>query len=59
MDDYISRKEAIWALTQSSDYIADALERLEKVPAADVVPREDYMRVCDILNNVEEALRNG
>lgn len=38
MDDLIRRIDAIHALTQSADYIADALERLDKVHAVDAVP---------------------
>jgi len=38
MKELIERDAAIVALTQSADYIADALERLERVPAVDAVP---------------------
>lgn len=38
MAEYIDKAEAIRALTSSADYIADALERLDKIPAADVQP---------------------
>ena len=38
MTDLISRDAAIKALTSSADYIADALERLEKIPAVEAVP---------------------
>lgn len=38
MKDLIERDAAIVALTQSADYIADALERLERVPAVEAVP---------------------
>lgn len=38
MSDLIRRNDAIVALAQSADYIADALERLEKVPAVDAEP---------------------
>ena len=42
MKDLIERDAAIKALTQSADYIADALERLEKVPTAEAVSAEAY-----------------
>ena len=38
MSDLIRRDDAIVALTQSADYIADALERLDKVPTVDAAP---------------------
>lgn len=38
MSDLIRRYDAIVALAQSADYISDALEKLEKVPAVDAVP---------------------
>lgn len=38
MKELIERDAAIVALTQSADYIADALERLERVPAVEAVP---------------------
>ena len=38
MKDLIERDAAIEALTQSADYIADAMERLERVPAVEAVP---------------------
>ena len=40
MDDLIKRVDAIHALTESADYIGDALERLEKVPAAKAISVE-------------------
>lgn len=47
MDDLIRRIDAIHALTQSSDYIADALERLEKVPTVNAVIRENTRFIRD------------
>lgn len=47
MDDLIRRIDAIHALTQSSDYIADALERLEKVPTVNAVVQENTRFVQD------------
>ena len=38
MKEYIDKAEAIKALTSSADYIADALERLDKIPTEDVAP---------------------
>ena len=38
MAEYIDKAEAIRALTSSADYIADALERLDNIPTADVQP---------------------
>lgn len=47
MDDLIRRIDAIHALTQSSDYIADALERLEKVPTVNAVIQENTRFIRD------------
>lgn len=38
MGDLIYREDAIVALTQSADYIGDALDRLCKVPTVDAKP---------------------
>ena len=50
MDDLIRRIDAIHALTQSADYIADALERLDKVPAANAAIQENTRFIRDAHN---------
>lgn len=47
MNDLIRRIDAIHALTQSSDYIADALERLDKVPAVNATIQENTRFIQD------------
>lgn len=60
MGDLIRRIDAIHALTESADYIADALERLDKVPAVEAVPvvpgrwvaDSDGLPVCSVCGEI-------
>lgn len=51
MTDYISRLSAIHGITEAFDEVlsvADAIEILEKLPAADVVPKDFHERCLQI-----------
>jgi len=58
--DLIYREDAIVALTQSADYIGDALDRLCKVPAVDADPvvhgrwiiDSDGLPVCSVCDEI-------
>lgn len=69
MAEYIKREDVLSLKHRLHNRSKDTIElypvyvispdAVEKIPSADVVPREDYERACIILNKIAEVLRDG
>ena len=66
MAEYIRREDIFNVISigriehQECNHIFDGMEtEIKRIPSADVMPREDYERVCITLNKIAEVLRDG